>query len=577
MNLTLNKFQISINTVKSKSITLLRSCLKSSRSRFLYKPISAKDLPLRDYSTLLKPCSRVLAPLLRRFPFTKMSVTSTVESPRVLSTLHLSNKASVKSDNPLLERSFASQPHGLPPFSKITPSLFNEAFQEAMTDHLEEINFIANNDAPPTFSNTVESLDIAGGLLDDVSRVFGVLCSSVTTDELQAIERDISPRLAAHSQQVYANAALFARLDAVYSIRETLSLTPEQLRLIERIHLDFVRAGAKFDEDKKNSYKDIVTRLAELQTQFSQNVLGDETEFTIKMSLDDLAGCPSDLIAAARQASIERGGAEGEYVITLSRSLVEPFLTFSSRRDLREKAWKAWTKRGELSEKRDNLAVAGETLRLRSRQASMHGHASFAAYQHADTMAKTPEAVLQLLQTVWPKAKIAAEKERAALAEYASRLSNEGEAINQVEPWDWRFIAEKVRSERFNFDEAALKPFLSLDKVTDAIFDCAFNLFGLRFVHKPELSSFHPDAKVYEVYEDSRLVAIFIHDNFARKGKQGGAWMSELRTQSRNGATVIPVITNNNNFSRGETVTLLSWDDCITLFHEFGRKYQINL
>ena len=560
MNLAtgINTYQISINTVKSRSIT---HCLKS-----LSPPSRG------SFSSNLKPFS----PLHLSFPLIKMSVTSTVESPRVLSTLHLSNKASIKSDNPLLERSFASQPHGLPPFSKITPSLFNEAFQVAMNDHLEEINFIANNDAPPTFSNTVESLDIAGGLLDDVSRVFGVLCASVTNDELQAIERDISPRLAAHSQQVYANAALFARLDAVYSVRETLALTPEQLRLIERIHLDFVRAGAKFDEDKKSSYKDIVTRLAELQTQFSQNVLGDETEFTIKMSLDDLAGCPSDLIAAARQASIERGGAEGEYVITLSRSLVEPFLTFSTRRDLREKAWKAWTKRGELSEKRDNLAVAGETLRLRSRQASMHGHASFAAYQHADTMAKTPEAVLQLLQTVWPKAKIAAEKERAALAEYASRLSNGDEAINQVEPWDWRFIAEKVRSERFNFDEAALKPFLSLDKVTDAIFDCAFNLFGLRFVHKPELSSFHPDAKVYEVYEDSKLVAIFVHDNFARKGKQGGAWMSELRTQSRNGATVIPVITNNNNFSRGETVTLLSWDDCITLFHEFGRKYLIN-
>lgn len=556
MNLTtINKYLISINTVKSS----IAHCLKSLSP------------PSREISNL-----KSFSPLLHRFPFTDMSVTSTVVSPRVLSTLHLSNKASIKSDNPLLERSFASQPHGLPPFSKITPSLFNEAFQVAMDDHLEEINFIANNDAPPTFSNTVESLDIAGGLLDDVSRVFGVLCASVTNDELQAIERDISPRLAAHSQQVYANAALFARLDAVYSVRETLALTPEQLRLIERIHLDFVRAGAKFDEDKKSSYKDIVTRLAELQTQFSQNVLGDETEFTIKMSLDDLAGCPSDLIAAARQASIERGGAEGEYVITLSRSLVEPFLTFSTRRDLREKAWKAWTKRGELSEKRDNLAVAGETLRLRSRQASMHGHASFAAYQHADTMAKTPEAVLQLLQTVWPKAKIAAEKERAALAEYASRLSNGDEAINQVEPWDWRFIAEKVRSERFNFDEAALKPFLSLDKVTDAIFDCAFNLFGLHFVHKQELSSFHPDAKVYEVYEDSKLVAIFVHDNFARKGKIGGAWMSELRTQSRNNATVIPVITNNNNFSRGETVTLLSWDDCITLFHEFGRKYLIN-
>jgi peptidyl-dipeptidase Dcp len=489
-----------------------------------------------------------------------MSVTTT-------STITTRESKPLISTNPLLERSFLSQPHGLPPFSIFKPELFPEAFDAAMKDHLEEINHIANNEAPPTFANVVESLDIAGGLLDDVSRVFGVLCASVTNDEVQSIEREMSPKLASHSQMIYANTKLFARLDALYSIRDTLSLSSEQLRLIERLHLDFVRAGARFDDSKKNEYKDIVTKLAELQTQFSQNVLGDETEFTIKLTLDDLAGCPSDLIAAARQASVERGGSEGEYIITLSRSLVEPFLTFSTRRDLREKAWRAWTRRGELSEKRDNLAVAGETLRLRSKQANMHGHSSFAAYQHADTMAKTPDAVLQLLQTVWPKAKVAAEKERAALAEFASRLSE----VHPIEPWDWRFIAEKVRSERFNFDESALKPYLSLDRVTDAIFDCAFELFGLRFVYKPELQSFHPDAKVYEVYDDaSKLVAIFIHDNFARKGKQGGAWMSELRTQTRNGGTVIPVITNNNNFSRGETVTLLSWDDAITCFHEFG-------
>jgi peptidyl-dipeptidase Dcp len=541
-----------------KYINRVNSFLFSNTSRFFRNPIRFCAL------SVIISQARALSTLT-----VEMSVTSTLESPLV-STLHLSHKPSFQSENPLLERSFASQPHGLPPFQKFKPELFPEAFSLAMNDHLEEIEFIANNEAPPTFSNVVEALDIAGGLLDDVSRVFGVLCASVTNDELQAIERDIAPKLAAHSQRVYANTALFAKLDAVYSARETLSLNSEQLRLLERIHLDFVRAGAKFDEEKKKSYKEIVTRLAELQTQFSQNVLGDETEFTIKMSLEDLAGCPHDLIAAARQASIERGGAEGEYVITLSRSLVEPFLTFSTRRDLREKAWRAWTKRGELSEKRDNLAVAGEMLRLRSKQASMHGHESFAAYQHADTMAKTPEAVLQLLQTVWPKAKIAAEKERAALAEYAARLSEGSNSIKQVEPWDWRFIAEKVRSERFNFDESALKPFLSLDKVTEAIFDCAFNLFGLRFVHKPELTSFHSDAKVYEVYEGSKLVAIFVHDNFARKGKIGGAWMSELRTQTSNGNSTIPIITNNNNFSRGETVTLLSWDDAITAFHEFG-------
>lgn len=298
-----------------------------------------------------------------------------------------------------------------------------------------------------------------------------------------------------------------------------------------------------------------------------------------------MSGCPPDLIQAAKQAAVERKKGADEYVITLSRSLVEPFVTFSDRRDLREKAWNAWTKRGELDASRDNNKIATEILKLRKRQAEFHGCSNFAVYQTADMMAKTPEAVMDLLEKVWARAKESADRERKALEEYVR--SSEGLTVDDavdIQPWDWRYYAEKVRQSKYNFDEAALKPYLSLDNVTGAVMAVSNKLFGLRYVKRADVVSYHPDVDTYEVRETQpdgtdKLIAIFIHDNFARQFKSSGAWMSEYRGQTKNLAQgdaeilKVPIISNNNNFSKGEGSTLLSFDDATTLFHEMGHGH----
>ena len=496
--------------------------------------------------------------------------------------------------------SWPARAFGLPPLADLRAEHFAAALEADMAAHLAEARAIAASDAPPSFDSVVAPLDRAGAALDATARCFGVLCASATYPALQAVEREFAPRLASHAQAIYSDAALFARLDAVHAAaigaadapaaadgaapqQQQQQLTPEQRRCLERLHLDFVRAGARFDSAAQARNAAIVARLAELQTAFSQNLLADETEFTIELAEADLAGCPPDLVAAARQAAEDRGRGAGAFVITLSRSLVEPFLTYSPRRDLRERAWREWTRRGELSAARDNAAVAVEILQLRGEQAALHGHATFGAYQLADTMAGSPAAVTKLLQTVWPRARAAAEAEREALLAWAV-AHGELKPGDAVEPHDWRYFAEKVRAERFAFDDSVLKPYLSLEAMRGAIFDCARELFGLAFVPRPDLTSFHPDAKVFEVQQlpqpgaagegggegaAPRTIALFVADDFARPNKNGGAWMSELRTQHRNGEDVLPIVTNNNNFAKGSP-TLLSFDDAVTLYHEFG-------
>eukprot|EP00192_Tetraselmis_astigmatica_P006864 CAMPEP_0117675278 /NCGR_PEP_ID=MMETSP0804-20121206/15517_1 /TAXON_ID=1074897 /ORGANISM="Tetraselmis astigmatica, Strain CCMP880" /LENGTH=757 /DNA_ID=CAMNT_0005484265 /DNA_START=186 /DNA_END=2459 /DNA_ORIENTATION=- len=474
--------------------------------------------------------------------------------------------------NPLLSDWDASEPYGLPPFSKVSPTHFRPAFDVALGEHLAEVASIAACEESPTFDNTALAFDRCGTLLTRISSLFSNLCSSNTSPELQEVELEMAPVLAGHSSKIYTFPGLFPRIDALHAAREEAGLNPEQVRLVERLHLDFVRAGARFDSASQARYSEIMGRLAELTTVFSQNVLGDETAFTLVVKEGDLSGCPPDLVAAARQAGVERGKAEDEYVITLSRSLVEPFLTFSDRRDLREEAWRAWTKRGELNPERDNHPIIKEILLLRAEQARMHGFPSFADYQTADTMAQRPGRVMELLENVWGKATVAANSERESLLEYAAASGN-GEAAD-IEPWDWRYYAEKVRQNRYNFDEAELKPYLSLEAVSAAVFDVAGQLFGLSFEKKPEVEAYHPDVDVYEVRDrgdGGRLVAIFLHDNYGRANKRSGAWMSELR-EACPAAGSLPIILNNNNFAKGSegSPTLLSYDDAKTLFHEFG-------
>ncbi|MBL8520008.1 MAG: M3 family metallopeptidase [Betaproteobacteria bacterium] len=469
--------------------------------------------------------------------------------------------------NPLLD--MWDTPFGLPPFARIDAAHFAPAFEVAMGRHRAEVDAIAHAAEPPSFANTVVALDQSGRLLSRVSLLFDNLCSSETSPVLQEVERDMAQPLAAHYNAIYLDAALFARIDAVHAARATLGLDAEQVRLVERVHLDFVRSGANLSGVARARYAAITERLAALTTLFAQNVLADESGFQLVLrGPAELAGLPPFLVAAAKEAAVERAITDADaHVITLSRSLVVPFLTFSTRRDLREKAYRAWTSRGEGLSGADkaNAPLIREIMALRHEQATLLGYPNYAAYATDDTMARSPEAVRGLLDQVWEPAKARMAGERAALQAIADREAP-GCAI---EAWDWRFYAEKVRHAQYALDDAELKPYFSLDRMVEAAFDCATRLFGLTFTARPDIAAYHPDVRVYEVHAGGKLKAIFLHDNFARPTKRSGAWMSILRSQSNVEGAVVPIVLNNNNFAKGAP-TLLSFDDVRTLFHEFG-------
>jgi len=477
--------------------------------------------------------------------------------------------------NPLLQP--WDTPHGLPPFARIEPEHFAPAFEVAMRTHRIELQAIGADPAAPSFENTVAAIDRSGRLLARIEHAFHALTGSATSPAIQAVQRQMAAPLAAHASAVYMDQALFRRLDALHARRETLGLQPEQLRLLERQHLDFVRAGARLAPEARARYAQVMERLAQLTTQFGQNVLADEAGFQLVLREEaELAGLPGFVRAAARQAALDRGLAEG-HVITLSRSLIVPFLTYSERRDLREQAWRAWVSRGEHEGARDNRGVIGEILALRAEQARLHGRACYADHALADTMAGTREAVGRLLDEVWARALQAVSREAAMLRE-AMADAGAGSADGTIEPWDWRFWAERVRAARFAVDDAEVKPYFRLEQVVEAAFDCAQRLFGLRFTLRADLPVYHPDVRAYEVHDaQGTAVGIFLQDNFARPTKKSGAWMSSLRWQNRNvpgavGGHELPVIMNNNNFAKGAPgePTLLSMDDVRTLFHEFG-------
>jgi len=467
--------------------------------------------------------------------------------------------------NPLLQD--WNTPYGLPPFATLKATDFGPAFEVALPEHLAEIDAIAGQAEPPTFENTVAALDRAGRNYKRVTQTFDNLTASETSPELEKTELEWAPKLAAHRNALYMNTRLFARLDALYSERAALGLDAEQVRLIERFHFDFVQAGARLTGDAKQRYGEIMQKLAELNTRFSQNVLADETDFVLPLQGEaDLAGLPAFLLDATAGAAQQRGLADGMHAITLSRSLVMPFLTFSERRDLREAVWQAWVTRGEHAGAHDNRQIAVEIMQLRLEQAKLHGYASYADYQLQDRMAGRPAAVLELFDQVWEPAKRAGERDRAVL----QALATQSGQTEPIAAWDWRYYAEKVRQSHYDLDDAALKPYFSLDSMINAMFDCAGRLFGVHFVEQKGIPLYHPDVRLWEVRNrDDKLIGIFLGDNFARPNKRGGAWMSEYRTQSGHQGGVLPIVVNNNNFVKGEPA-LLSFDDVRTLFHEFG-------
>jgi peptidyl-dipeptidase Dcp len=467
--------------------------------------------------------------------------------------------------NPLL--SDWAGPHGLPPFAALKPEHFRPAFDAALAAHRAEIDTVAADPAVPTFANTIEALERSGRLLDRVSNVFFVLAGADTSDAIEAVERDISPLLARHSNAFYLNAPLFRRIDDLYRRRDSLGLDPEQMRVLERYHTRFVRAGAGLDKAPQDRLAAINERLATLGTQFGQNVLADEKAYALILDEADLSGLPEFAKASARAAAEERGH-PGKYAITLARSSAEIFLQFSSRRDLREKVMTAWLMRGENGGKTDNRAIVAEIVRLRAERAQLLGFRTFAEYRLDDQMAKTPQAARGLLDEVWVRARARAEREKAELQELvAEEGSNFGLARH-----DWRYYAEKLRKARYDLDEADVKPYLALDNMIAAAFDTAGRLFGLSFT-PVSLPLYHSDARAWEVKDkDGNDVGLFIGDYFARPSKHSGAWMTSLRDQEKLAGHVQPIILNICNFARppaGEPA-LLSFDDARTLFHEFG-------
>ena len=466
-------------------------------------------------------------------------------------------------NNPLLQQ--WNEPFGLPPFERVRAEHFAPAFQQAMAAHRTEVDHIANASAAPTFENTIAALDRSGRLLTRTEQLFFNLTASETSSELQAVERDIAPKLAAHDNAILLDEKLFARVDSLHAQRSELSLNTEQIRLLERVHLDSILAGARLSAAAKARLSEIVERLAQLQTCFSQNILADEAEWCLWLNDEhDLKGLPDAVRSAARNAAAERGKPKSA-AITLSRSLVVPFLTYSERRDLREQAFKAWTRRGENDGPHDNRPIAREILKLRAEQARLNGYATFADYALVDRMAGRPDAVARLLENVWEPAKSKAAREAEALRAIARAR---GEPAD-IAPWDWRYYAELVRKQRYDIDDAMVKPYFSLDRMVEAAFDCAHRLFGIEFVHRPDIVTYHADVCAYEVRRGEYPIGVFLHDNFARPTKRGGAWMSNYRSQSRIDGDVIPIVVNNNNFAKGAP-TLLSLDDVRTLFHEFG-------
>jgi peptidyl-dipeptidase Dcp len=474
-------------------------------------------------------------------------------------------------DNPLLQPWTA--PHGLPPFERLRPEHFEPALRAAMAEHREELATIGASTEPPSFANTVAAFDRAGRGLGRVASVFYNLTSSATSPELQAVQRAMAGPMAAHHSAVYTDRALFARLATLHAERHALGLAPEELRLLERMHLDFVRAGAQLPGPQRARFAQVMEQLAELTTRFGQNGVHDESSWQLVLAGEaDLAGLPPFVRAAAQQAARDRGLTG--HVITLSRSLIVPFLTFSERADLREQAWRAWTSRGEHPGEHDNREVARDILRLRREQAALMGHSCYADHALSDTMAGTRAAVQGLLHEVWPRALKAVAAEQVLLEAERARA---GVAGGVIEPWDWRFWAEKVRRTHFDIDDAEVKAYFPLPAVVNAAFDCATRLFGLAFTPREDLPVYHPDVKAYEVRDAAgTVIGVFLQDNFARPNKRSGAWMSALRWQSRNVAAgqgeQLPVILNNNNFAKGSPgePTLLSLDDARTLFHEFG-------
>lgn len=457
---------------------------------------------------------------------------------------------------------------GLPPFDKIRPKMFPAAFKAAMAEYRAEIAHIADNPARPTFANTLAALENAGRTYGRVLGLFHIFTSSANTAAVQAIDRTWQPKLAAFDDEIVQNLKLFARIEAVYEAREKSNLTPEQQRLAWVMYTRFVRSGAKLSPADKKILSGYNQKLASLYTRFRQNQLADEENLMFVLETrDDLKGLPDWLVAAAAESAKEKKK-PGVWVIMNTRSAMEPFLTYSERRDLREKAFRLWVSRGDNEGAHDNKPLVTEILQLRAKRAKLLGFATYAHWSLDDGMAKTPERAMDLMMKVWPAAVARAREEVVDMQALADK---DGAGVT-IEAWDYRYYAEKVRKAKYDLDEAEIKPYLQLEKMREAMFWASTQLFGYTYKELQGIPGIHKDQRVFEVSGPNGVLGLFYFDPYARAGKSSGAWMSDYRAQESFIKPVMPIISNNSNFVKGApgAPILVSWDDAETLFHEFG-------
>ncbi len=462
---------------------------------------------------------------------------------------------------------------GVPPFDKVKVADFAPAIEAGMAEELAQIEAIANNPAPPTFENTIAAMEKTGEAGNRVGTIYAIWSGTLSTFELRGIDRSLQPKIAAHSDRILQNAALFKRVDAVYQARETSGLTPEQKRLTFIRWNSFVRNGAKLAPEAKARVAAINTELASAFTAFNQNLLHDENDYDLFLTEGDLAGVPAD-VRAAMAADAKTKGKAGSFVIVNTRSSVDPFLTYAERRDLREKVWKTFYNRGDNADAYDNNAIIRKILKLRAERAKLYGYPTHAHWRLANnSMAETPDAAMDLMMRVWPSAIARVHEEVAEMQAIADKEGADKEKAGiRIAPWDYRFYAEKVRAARYDLDLNAVKPYLQLDKLRDGMHWAAGQLYGFRFTQVTDVPVQHPDVTVYRVDRGRELIGLWYFDPYARTGKRSGAWMNAYRAQQTYGGKVTTIVSNNANFVKaapGEPL-LVSLDDAKTMFHEFG-------
>ena len=470
-------------------------------------------------------------------------------------------------------------PYEVPPFLDIKDEHYMPAYEQGMKENLEEIDVIVNNPEAPTFANTIEELERTGKLLSKVGRVFSNLASSNTNPKLQELQRELSPMLSAHYDKISLNEGLFNRVDAIWQNRENLDLTKEQTKLLNDTRKGFVRSGALLSEDQKERISEINSKISGLSTSFGQNLLAETNGFELILEASDLEGLSDGVIAAAADAASQKmDSAESDeekdkykdkYVFTPHRSSMYPFLTESTRRDLREKLYNSYVMRGDNNNDTDNKEIAAQIAKLRAERAQIMGYKTHAHFILDDNMLKTPEEVYDLLYKLW---KPAVKRAKVEVADMQAVADSEGHDF-KVAAWDWWHYSEKVRKEKYDLDESAIKPYLSLDNVLQGVFNTTNKLWGLNFTEIFDIDLYHPDARIWEVTDkDGSHLGIFIGDYFTRSNKRGGAWMSSFKGQSNLDGRERPIVVNVCNFPApvGDDPALLSFDNVVTLFHEFG-------